>query len=486
MSALPRPDIPPGPHRELVDALHDLHHRAGWPSLRRLASAAGCSHTTVSKAFSSTALPTWGTLELLVEAMHGDTTTFHDLWLAASSPTVAHPAPPAARIAGRRTELAAVRDHLQTGTGLLLVTGEAGIGKTTLVTAAARNADALIATGHCRPLSTSVPLLPIGELLRQLLEDSEWFSTALESCPRYVASALAPLLPEIALLPSAAPTFDVARQQLFSAIPTFLMALTETRPLAILIEDLHWADSATLDLLETIVVRSVDVPLVATWRTDDPDTPPAHESWRARIARLTNSVTLGPLSVEDTATQVALVLGHPPDTQETERIFRRSRGHPLYTEQLALVANSDESVPAALVDLLGQRLSALDEDTWRLARALGVADRPLTPAQLASAAGAEGDLTAPLRTLIGLPTPGSGHRPQHPAAPPSDRGRHPPAARTRRGNRDPPAPGRHAGRAARPPGVRDRRALAGCRSSRGRTQLADSGRRGCGPTLREE
>ena len=72
MSALPRPDLPTGPHRELVDALHDLHHRAGWPSLRRLAAETGVSHTTVSKALSSPALPTWGTLELLVEAMGGD------------------------------------------------------------------------------------------------------------------------------------------------------------------------------------------------------------------------------------------------------------------------------------------------------------------------------------------------------------------------------------------------------------------------------
>ena len=379
MSALPRPEVPPGPHRDLIDALHDLHHRAGWPSLRRLAIAAGCSHTTVSKAFSSTALPTWGTLELLVEAMDGDATSFHALWLAASSPAAAHPAPPATRIAGRRTELAAVRDHLQTGTGLLLVTGEAGIGKTAVVTAAARGADTWIATGHCRPLSTLVPLLPIGELLHQLLEDSDGFSMALKSCPPYVRAALALLLPEIVLPPSVAPTPEVARQQLFSAIPTFLRALTETRPLAILIEDLPWSDSATLDLLETMVVRGVDVPVVATWRTDDPDTPSGHESWRSRIARLSTTVTLGPLSVEDTATQLALLVGHPPDTQETERIFRRSRGHPLYTEQLALVANGGESVPVALVDLLTHRLSALDEDAGRLARALGVADRPLTP-----------------------------------------------------------------------------------------------------------
>ena len=63
--------------RELVDALHELHHRSGWPSLRRMASGLGVSHTTVSKAFSSPALPSWGTLELLVAGMGGDVQHFH-------------------------------------------------------------------------------------------------------------------------------------------------------------------------------------------------------------------------------------------------------------------------------------------------------------------------------------------------------------------------------------------------------------------------
>ncbi|HEY0642923.1 MAG TPA: AAA family ATPase, partial [Nocardioides sp.] len=399
MSALPRPDIPPGARRELADALHDLHHRAGWPSLRRLASAAGCSHTTVSKVFSSTALPSWGTLELLVEAMDGDTADFHELWLAASDPNGGRAAPAETGIAGRRSELAVVRHHLEHGSGLLLVTGEAGIGKTALVTAAARSADVRVATGHCRPLSTQVPLLPIGDLLREVLEDSEWFSVALKSCPPYVAQALAPLLPELGPPAPAPPGSEVARQQLFSAIPTFLAALAQTRPVALLLEDLPWADSVTLDLVETMVARGVGQPLVATWRSDDPDTSAAHQSWRARVARSADVVTLGPLSVEDTATQLELLTGHARSTAETDRVYRRSRGHPLYTEQLA-TSTDDEGVPTALADLLTRRLSTLDERSWRLARALGVADRPLTPEQLARVAGDSGDLVAPLRTLM--------------------------------------------------------------------------------------
>jgi hypothetical protein len=56
MGALPMPDFPSGARRDLLRALHDLHHRAGWRSLRTLARAAGCSPTTVSAAFSS---PWW-------------------------------------------------------------------------------------------------------------------------------------------------------------------------------------------------------------------------------------------------------------------------------------------------------------------------------------------------------------------------------------------------------------------------------------------
>ena len=101
MGALPRPDIPPGAQRDLNDALHELHHQSGWPSLRVLAREAGCSHTTVSHVFSTPRLPAWGVVEMLAEAMHGDVDHFHDLWLRASSPTGDEDSV-GPRIAGRR------------------------------------------------------------------------------------------------------------------------------------------------------------------------------------------------------------------------------------------------------------------------------------------------------------------------------------------------------------------------------------------------
>src|SRR5882672_4102576 len=92
VKALPRRTLPDGPVRTLFDQLHELHHRAGWPSLREMATEVGCSHTTISVAFTGPRPPRWGLLELIVETLGGDTERFHDLWLAASRATDAAPA----------------------------------------------------------------------------------------------------------------------------------------------------------------------------------------------------------------------------------------------------------------------------------------------------------------------------------------------------------------------------------------------------------
>src|SRR5215211_5194857 len=84
LGGLPRPNVPAGTVRALFEALHALHHRAGWPSLRDMAREVGCSHTTVSAAFSGPRVPRWGLLELIVETLGGDSEEFHRLWLAAS------------------------------------------------------------------------------------------------------------------------------------------------------------------------------------------------------------------------------------------------------------------------------------------------------------------------------------------------------------------------------------------------------------------
>lgn len=405
MSALPRADLPPGPHRDLVDALHDLHHRAGWPSLRTLARESGVSHTTVSKVMSAPALPSWGTLELLVEAMGGDTPRFHDLWLAASTPTSdgpTHDGPtPARRIAGRHAELEAVRRHLETGTGLLLVTGEAGMGKTTLVQTATGRSDVTVARGSCLPLSTEIPLLPVADCLRSAYEvDTARFGRVVQTCPPFVAPALSSLVPELGAT-SGAPVRTDDRVLLFSAIASVLRALTADDRTVLVVEDLHWSDPATLDLLEHLVGRGSTVPLVGTWRSGDPGTAGSTQEWFERVRRLqeTTVLALEALSRDETAHQLTL-LGADPG--QVDAIHARSRGQPLFTEQLAAHLDDETGLPAVLADLLDRRLVGLSGRAWSVVRALGLAERPLSTAPLATVAGLAGEeLTSVLHELRG-------------------------------------------------------------------------------------
>ena len=419
MGALRRPDVPPGHQRVLVEALHRLHHEAGWPSLRTLAREVGCSPATVSGVFSSSRLPTWGVLELLIESMGGDVAQFHRLWMAASdrSEPGAIPGPP---IAGRRTELRAVRGHLETGTGLLLVLGEAGIGKTRLVTTAASVArnSTFVAAGSCLPLSAEVPLLPIGDALTEVyaVDDGQWVKEALADCLPYVTASLRRLLPALDQIVDAPVEPDDAwsRQRLFTAVGEVLATLGSLRPLALLVEDLHWADSATLDLLEHLLVRGRAVSLVGTWRLDDRSTPGAAVDWLARVRRLPSvtELPLGLLDREETIEQLDLLGLGPIAAGDVDGIYGRSQGQPLFTEQLAAHAGQGGTLPERLADLLDRRLDGLDAPAWSIARALGVADRPLADGLLADATGIPAtELATGLHELVDrrLLQPPSGH-----------------------------------------------------------------------------
>jgi tetratricopeptide (TPR) repeat protein len=390
MGALPRPHVAPGPHRELVDALHSLHHRAGWPSLRHLASQTGVSHTTVSKALSSPALPSWGTVELLVGAMRGDVTSFRTMWLEATAP------PEATRrsgvtIAGRAAELGAVCSHLQDGSGLLLLTGEAGIGKTVLVNAAAAETDIALIRGTCLQLSREVPLLPVIGAIRTLHDDPDrrlWMDEALRACPPYVVPALARLLPELNPEGTVDANNPWRGAQLVAAVGRLLRALDAIRPVALHVEDCHWADHSTLDLLAHLATASSSVPVVTTWRTGDPEVTRGHSEWLTKIGWTpgVKTIELRRLTRAETAQQLRMLTASTAAAVDPDRVYARSEGHPLYTAQLA-ASPTAEHLPPRLADLLDSRIGDVDHTTWRVARLLGVAQRRLRPRVLVDATG---------------------------------------------------------------------------------------------------
>lgn len=198
MGALPRPDVPPGPLRVLFDRLHDLHHQAGWPSLRTTAREVGCSHVTVAGVFSGPRAPRWGLLELVVEALDGDVEVFRNLWLDAtseqSSPVADAPSGPAAParpvprelpadvagFTGRRdavAELDRLLDRGGSGVRIVSVSGTPGVGKTALAVHWAHRVSSRFPDGQLfvavRGYDPGAPVTPaeaLGGFLRSLGE----------------------------------------------------------------------------------------------------------------------------------------------------------------------------------------------------------------------------------------------------------------------------------------------------------------------------
>jgi predicted ATPase len=110
-----------------------------------------------------------------------------------------------------------------------------------------------------------------------------------------------------------------------------LKALATHRPLGLLVEDLHWADASTLDVLEHLLCRGIGVSVVGTFRLDDPATAPATEEWRVRVMRLAQVTTLElrPLSRDETAEPGRADAGGPdPLSRPGPAAFRRAATRP--------------------------------------------------------------------------------------------------------------------------------------------------------------
>jgi hypothetical protein len=143
----------------------------------------------------------------------------------------------------------------------------------------------------------------------------------------------------------------------------------------LVLDDLHWADPATLDLLEHLVARQAPVTLLGTWRMEDPLVPSHVRGWWERMRRLpaTTTLALDPLDRTGTVEQIEQLGVATPGL--ADRVFARSGGRPLFTEQLAVHGGDD--LPELLGDLLNRRLGELGPDAELVATWLGVADRPL-------------------------------------------------------------------------------------------------------------
>ncbi|HEX8919410.1 MAG TPA: protein kinase [Chloroflexota bacterium] len=232
-------------------------------------------------------------------------------------------------------------DAVQIGAGrLVLISGEVGVGKTRLaqeVMLRLRERAFLIVTARCYARDQAVPFAPFLDLLAQIYGS---VSPVLQREARERWPYLTLLLPqtEASGMDQAAEGPD-EQHTLFRNCAEFLGRLSRERPVALLLDDLHWADDASLDLLCYLAreTRSRPTFLLAAYRDGDisRDHPLAGAIRDMAREGLVERLALGRLGPEETATMVASLLGNeraPADFSEF--VFRRTRGNPLFVRKM--------------------------------------------------------------------------------------------------------------------------------------------------------
>ena len=254
---------------------------------------------------------------------------------------------------------------------VLLVGGDAGIGKTSLVAAAADQARELefaVLVGHCLDIDDGVALRPVREALRQAITERS------EEDLSPVTRRLAPYLR------------GESDKATVDDLCLVVGEVVEAGPLLLVLEDLHWADRSTIDFA-TAVARTVRGRLcvVLTYRADEVTRRHSFYEALAEIGRSPGArrVDLAGLDSEGIAAMAA-IRGHD-DFGLAHRLFERSEGNPLYAEEL-LAAGLD-ALPEQLGALLLARVDALSEATRRVLRLASAHGSRLDPALLAEAAG---------------------------------------------------------------------------------------------------
>ncbi|WP_232246607.1 helix-turn-helix transcriptional regulator [Kitasatospora mediocidica] len=344
------------------------------------------------------------------------------------------------------TLLAALRRASAGRPQALLIGGEAGVGKTRLLEeflCAAENAaesateaaaegaaggtapnDAVVTMlGGCLEVGAEgLPYAPLVTAMRRLYRR---LGPELRQAATGMEGHLSRLLPEFGDVDTE-PNDEYGRARLFEHIARLFERLSAERTLVLAIEDLHWSDRSTRELLAYLIstLQRSRVLILATYRTDDlhrrhPLRPFLAELERQRTVR---RLELDRFGCKEVAAQLAGILRvETPDRQLVRRIHQRSEGNPFFVEELACSHQCGGSVglSESLRDILLVRVEALPEETQRVLRIAAEGGSRVEHELLAAVLdGPEDALNDALRTAVGanilqLDKDGEGYRFRH-------------------------------------------------------------------------
>ncbi len=277
-------------------------------------------------------------------------------------------------LVGRSSQLAALETALdEVGRGrpsVVMIGGEAGVGKSRLVTEFAARSSAAggrMLLGGCLELGADgLPFAPFTAVLRTLVRELGAAGVA-GLLPGGSTRELARLLPEFGE-PAGPDDAGEARARLFEQMLILLEHLAEAGPVVLIVEDMHWADRSTRDLLAFLIRNQASAEgllIVVTYRSDDMHRTHPLRPLLAELDRIdwVARLDLGRLARQDTAELVAQITGRKPDGDLLAAVYRRTEGNPLFVEALLGDGGTGADLPESLRDLLVASVRRLPEET---------------------------------------------------------------------------------------------------------------------------
>ncbi|KRE23550.1 hypothetical protein ASG80_07590 [Agromyces sp. Soil535] len=302
------------------------------------------------------------------------------------------PEPSSSVLVGRGRELGIIRSLLDRSAAedaqTLLVSGDAGVGKTALVARACADRDGLSTglSGTCLPLtSMSIPFLPIRSALRAVAEAGGDFREVTAKEGEFVLG------------------FDA-----------WLDRRCAERHVVLVIDDLQWADRSTLDAIMYVIAgpSSRRLAVVATLRSGEVGLRHPLQRWLADVRRLprTTELALGPLDRAGTAAQLELLLGGSPHQSLVDDVHGHACGNPYFTRLMVAGLSAEaraapDAFPGDLRSAVLQSSFRLSSATRRLATVLAVGGRPMHVDELAEVVGEDpGQVRIRLEVAVGSGT----------------------------------------------------------------------------------
>jgi DNA-binding CsgD family transcriptional regulator len=306
-------------------------------------------------------------------------------------------------LVGRTGELATLRAALASArsgqANAVLLGGDAGVGKSRLLTElVAAATDATVFSGRCLDVDEAgLPYLPFVEALGQL------------TSPQRTIAAKWPVLRR--LMPGLAPAEPVEstmeQMRLFDAVGGLFTELSTQQPVVIAIEDLHWADASTRDLVLFLVSRLYKqrILIVGTYRVDDLHRRHPMRPLLGELSRLptVDVLSLSPFDKADAVAFVEALADGALPSATVSKIAERSEGNAFFCEELTAAYGDGAGVPTGLAELLLARVERLSANGRKVVRAASVASKTATHASLAAVCGLDGDvLEEALREAVQL------------------------------------------------------------------------------------